>query len=72
MELKENSICQRWCWIPELIAMQSRRISPFNQTAVIIISYHFANRMREELRAIAWDLVVIDEAHKLRNAYREK
>ena len=26
--------------------------------------------MREELRAIAWDLVVIDEAHKLRNAYR--
>jgi SNF2 family DNA or RNA helicase len=26
--------------------------------------------MKEELRAIAWDLVVIDEAHKLRNAYR--
>jgi Rad3-related DNA helicase len=27
--------------------------------------------MRDELKAIAWDLVVIDEAHKLRNAYRE-
>lgn len=48
-----------------------RGISPFNQKAVIILSYHYANRMREELRAICWDLVVIDEAHKLRNAYRE-
>jgi superfamily II DNA/RNA helicase len=46
-------------------------ISPFNQKAVIILSYHYANRMREELKAIAWDLVVMDEAHKLRNAYRE-
>jgi hypothetical protein len=27
-------------------------------------------RLRDELKAIAWDLVVIDEAHKLRNAYR--
>ena len=26
--------------------------------------------MRDELKSIAWDLVVIDEAHKLRNAYR--
>lgn len=49
----------------------SKGISPFNQNAVIILSYHYANRMREELRAIAWDLVVIDEAHKLCNAYRE-
>ena len=34
------------------------------------MSFNFANRLREELKAIAWDLVVIDEAHKLRNAYR--
>jgi hypothetical protein len=27
-------------------------------------------RLREELKTFAWDLVVIDEAHKLRNAYR--
>ena len=26
----------------------------------------FANRMRDELKAAAWNLVVIDEAHKLR------
>jgi SNF2 family DNA or RNA helicase len=45
--------------------------SPLDQTAIIILSYNYANRMRDELKAIAWDLVVIDEAHKLRNAYRE-
>ena len=34
------------------------------------MSFNFANALRDELKAIAWDLVVIDEAHKLRNAYR--
>ncbi len=34
------------------------------------MSFNYANALREELKAIAWDLVVIDEAHKLRNAYR--
>ena len=38
--------------------------------AVVVMSHHYANSLREELKAIAWDLVVIDEAHKLRNAYR--
>ncbi len=45
--------------------------SPLNQKAIIILSYHYASRVRDELKAISWDLVVIDEAHKLRNAYRE-
>lgn len=45
--------------------------SPLNQKAIIILSYNYANRIRDEIRAISWDLVVIDEAHKLRNAYRE-
>src|SRR5688572_5975097 len=43
---------------------------PFASKTVLITSFHFANSLREELKAIAWDLVVIDEAHKLRNAYR--
>lgn len=38
--------------------------------AVVIISYQFAAKLEAELRAIAWDVVVIDEAHKLRNAHR--
>jgi SNF2 family DNA or RNA helicase len=37
---------------------------------VIIMSYQFAARLEAELRAIPWDVVVIDEAHKLRNAHR--
>lgn len=37
---------------------------------VVIMSYQFAARLEAELRAIPWDVVVIDEAHKLRNAHR--
>jgi len=43
---------------------------PLQEKTVTVMSFHFGSRMKEELRAIAWDLVVIDEAHKLRNAYR--
>lgn len=38
--------------------------------AVVIMSYQFAARLEAELCAISWDVVVIDEAHKLRNAHR--
>jgi len=38
--------------------------------AVVIISYEYAARVADELRRIAWDLVVMDEAHKLRNVFR--
>lgn len=45
---------------------------PFdNRQQVLITSYHFANRHKEEIRSIPWDLATIDEAHKLRNCYRE-
>lgn len=45
--------------------------NPFQDKKIVICSIHFAARRAEELKTIAWDLVVIDEAHKLRNAYRE-
>jgi len=38
--------------------------------AIVIMSYQFAAKLEAELRAIPWDVVVIDEAHKLRNAHR--
>lgn len=44
--------------------------APLNEKAVLILSMNYANSLREELKSCAWDLVVIDEAHKLRNAYR--
>ncbi len=34
------------------------------------MSYHYAARLEEQLLVEPWDLVVIDEAHKLRNAHR--
>jgi SNF2 family DNA or RNA helicase len=37
---------------------------------VVIMSYHFAAKLADDLVPIPWDLVVIDEAHKLRNAHR--
>ena len=46
-------------------------LSPLSQKSIVILSYNYASKIRDELKSIAWDLVVIDEAHKLRNAYRE-
>lgn len=45
--------------------------NPFRDSQIIICSMHFAASHAQEIKEIAWHLVVIDEAHKLRNAYRE-
>jgi len=45
--------------------------NPLNDSSVVILSYAYAMRMKDDLRPVTWDLVVMDEAHKLRNAYRE-
>ena len=45
---------------------------PFNADAVVITSMNFAAKMQADIRCIPFDLVIIDEAHKLRNAYRPK
>lgn len=50
---------------------QRKGIAPLRQKAVVIMSFAYATRVKEDIRSLAWDLVVIDEAHKLRNAYRE-
>ena len=46
-------------------------INPFESDSVVIVSYEFAARKQRELQAIPWDLVVFDEAHRLRNVYRK-
>lgn len=38
---------------------------------VVITSYEFAARKADEIRQVRWDLVVIDEAHRLRNVYKK-
>ena len=43
---------------------------PFLTDRVVITSLNFASKMKAEIRAIPFNLVVLDEAHKLRNCYR--
>ncbi len=43
---------------------------PFEQKSLVICSFQFAAGNADELVVIPWDLVVIDEAHRLRNVYR--
>lgn len=45
--------------------------NPFdNSEKIIICSYQFAKRQISHIRRVSWDLVVLDEAHKLRNVYK--
>jgi len=39
-------------------------------TGPVICSYQFAKTKAEDIKAIEWDLVVLDEAHRLRNVYK--
>src|SRR5579859_4498650 len=45
-------------------------LNPFQQDAVIICSYQFARAKEPYIRQTQWNLVVIDEAHRLRNVYK--
>lgn len=54
----------------KLQVMHSRHYNTYGWAFVIIIPYQFAVKLEIELRAVPWDIVVIDEAHKLRNAHR--
>ena len=46
-------------------------LNPFSRRdEIVICSYHFARNKQEYLCMVKWDLVVIDEAHHLRNVYR--
>ena len=44
--------------------------NPFDRKDIVICSYHFAKNKEDFIKLVSWDLVVIDEAHKLRNVYK--
>lgn len=45
--------------------------NPFDTNLhIIICSYQFAKKQMQHIKRVNWDLVVIDEAHKLRNVYK--
>ncbi|MBN1621614.1 MAG: DEAD/DEAH box helicase family protein [Endomicrobiales bacterium] len=52
-------------------AQKNGCVNPFKQKdCIVITSYHFARSRADFIKRIKWDLVVIDEAHRLRNVYR--
>jgi len=50
--------------------IKAGNLNPFQQDAIVICSYQFARKMEPYIRQTNWDLVVIDEAHRLRNVYK--
>lgn len=53
------------------LEIKNRNFNPFHQSdKIIICSYQFARKQRTYVDSIEWDLVVIDEAHRLRNVYK--
>jgi superfamily II DNA or RNA helicase len=49
-----------------------RSPSPFQPpNQIVICSYQFARAKAADVTAVPWDLVVIDEAHRLRNVYKK-
>lgn len=52
-------------------ARKAGQALPFDdEENVVICSYQFARSKADDVRAIRWDLVVMDEAHRLRNVYK--
>lgn len=51
-------------------AIAAGNLNPFDRDDIIICSYHFARAKDAYLKHVQWDLVVIDEAHRLRNVYK--
>ncbi len=45
-------------------------VNPFESDRIVVCSYDFARRQERYLRLAQLDLVVLDEAHRLRNVYR--
>lgn len=44
--------------------------NPFIQDKIIICSYNFVSNKEAYVKSINWDLVIVDEAHRLRNVYK--
>src|SRR5579859_5880454 len=45
-------------------------LNPFDQERIVICSYNFARSKDSYIKQGQWDLVTIDEAHRLRNVYK--
>lgn len=55
---------------PYNAAIKQGQFRPFETPDIVICSYQFARSKASDVQAMPWDLVVIDEAHRLRNVYK--
>jgi ERCC4-related helicase len=51
-------------------AVKQGNLRPFEGTAIVICSYQFARNKAADISTVPWDMVVVDEAHRLRNVYK--
>lgn len=51
-------------------AINGGNFNPFDKEKIIICSYQFAKTKAAYIKSTNWNLVVIDEAHRLRNVYK--
>lgn len=74
------SLCQQWqVELTEKFDLPVRVIDTKNYQeemrgfqGIVVCSYNCAVQLKSIFKSIEWDLVVIDEAHKLRNFYKGK
>jgi len=74
-----NQELQEKFFLPSLILenasfkaeVKKKNLNPFEQkNTIVICSYHFARKNAPYIESVKWDLVIIDEAHRLRNVYK--
>lgn len=74
-----NSELQEKFFLPSIILetksfnqyIKDGNLNPFDQQdQIVICSYNFVRSKSPYVKKINWDLVVIDEAHRLRNVYK--
>lgn len=50
--------------------IRAGNLNPFDRSEIVLCSFQFARSKEPYLRQVAWNVTVIDEAHRLRNVYK--
>ena len=45
--------------------------NPLSNNKILVCSYNFASKIKDDIKTHGFDLAVLDEAHKLRNVYKK-
>lgn len=51
-------------------SVRQGHVRPLERDEIVICSYQFARSKAADVSSVSWDLVVLDEAHRLRNVYK--